>query len=95
MTDKADVRMQPASGELGLRTNVLNGPQVLGQSVAGIGPTIGAVSLIALVFADAGHGAWLTVLIASAGVLAVGVCIARVAGSHFSSGALYNLVPKG
>ncbi len=95
MTDKADVLMQPPSGDLGLRTNVLGGLQVLGQSVAGIGPTIGAVSLIALVFADAGHGAWLTVVTASVGVLAVSVCIAHVAGSHFSSGALYNLVPKG
>ena len=74
---------------------MLGGLQVLGQSVAGIGPTIGAVSLIALVFADAGHGAWLTVVIASVGVLAVAICIAHVAGSHFSSGALYNLVPKG
>ena len=74
---------------------MLGGLQVLGQSVAGIGPTIGAVSLIALVFADAGDGAWLTVVIASLGVLAVAICIAHVAGSHFSSGALYNLVPKG
>jgi amino acid transporter len=95
MTDKADVRIQSVRGDLGLRTSVLGGLQVLGQSVAGIGPTIGAVSLIALVFADAGHGAWLTVVIASVGVLAVAICIAHVAGSHFSSGALYNLVPKG
>jgi len=96
MADKAVVVAQPKSaGDLGLHTNVLSGLQVLGQSVAGIGPTIGAVSLIAFVFTDAGHGTWLTVLIASVGVLAVGICIARVAGRHFSSGALYNLVPKG
>ncbi len=95
MTDKADVLIHTPRGHLGLRTNVLGGLPVLGQSVAGIGPTIGAVSLIALVFADAGHGAWLTVVIASVGVLAVAVCIAQVAGSHYSSGALYNLVPKG
>lgn len=81
--------------DLGLRTKVLGDLPVLGQSIAGIGPSIGAVSLIALVFSDAGHGTWLTVVIASVGVLAVAVCIARVAGSHFSSGALYNLVPKG
>ncbi len=95
VTGQADVLVQTPSGDLGLRTNVLGGLQVLGQSVAGIGPTIGAVSLIALVFADAGDGAWLTVVIASIGVLAVAICIAHVAGSHFSSGALYNLVPKG
>ena len=96
MAEEAVVVAQPKpTGDLGLHTNVLSGLQVLGQSVAGIGPTIGAVSLIALVFADAGHGTWLTVLIASVGVLAVAICIAHVAGRHFSSGALYNLVPKG
>lgn len=96
MADKAVVVAQPKpAGDLGLHANVLSGLQVLGQSVAGIGPTIGAVSLIALVYADAGHGTWLTVLIASVGVLAVAICIAHVAGRHFSSGALYNLVPKG
>lgn len=96
MADRAvDVRETTHTDDLGLRTKVLGGLPVLGQSVAGIGPTIGAVSLIALVFADAGHGTWLTVVIASIGVLAVAICIAHVAGSHFSSGALYNLVPKG
>jgi amino acid transporter len=95
MAEKAVSAAQKPAGDLGLHTNVLSGLQVLGQSIAGIGPSIGAVSLIALVFADAGHGTWLTVLIASIGVLAVGICIAHVAGRHFSSGALYNLVPKG
>jgi amino acid transporter len=80
---------------LGLRRRVLSGPQVLGQSVAGIGPTIGAVSLIPLVFADASNGTWFTVALATVGILAVGVCITKVAGVHFSSGALYNLVPQG
>ena len=96
MADKAvGVQEPPRTEDLGLHTKVLGDLPVLGQSIAGIGPTIGAVSLIALVFADAGHGTWLTVVIASIGVLAVAVCIAHVAGSHFSSGALYNLVPKG
>jgi amino acid transporter len=96
MAGKAVGVQEPTRTEdLGLHTKVLGDLPVLGQSIAGIGPTIGAVSLIALVFADAGHGTWLTVVIASIGVLAVAVCIARVAGSHFSSGALYNLVPKG
>jgi len=95
MTNQAAADVRPPRTDLGLRANVLSGLQVLGQSVAGIGPTIGAVSLIPLAFADAGYGAWLTVAIASVGVLAVGICIAHVAGSHFSSGALYNLVPQG
>jgi hypothetical protein len=95
MTGQSEATVQREHRDFGLRANVLSGLQVLGQSVAGIGPTIGAVSLIPLAFADAGYGAWLTVVIASIGVLAVGVCIARVAGSHFSSGALYNLVPQG
>jgi amino acid transporter len=96
MADRTVGVKEPARvDDLGLRTKVLGGLPVLGQSIAGIGPTIGAVSLIALVFADAGHGTWLTVVIASIGILAVAICIAHVAGSHFSSGALYNLVPKG
>jgi amino acid transporter len=95
MTGQIEVTEQRDGSAFGLHAKVLSGWQVLGQSVAGIGPTIGAVSLIPLVFADAGYGAWLTVIIASIGVLAVGVCIARVASSHFSSGALYNLVPQG
>ena len=95
MTSQAEATAQRDTRAFGLQRNVLSNFQVMGQSVAGIGPTIGAVSLIPLAFADAGYGAWLTVVIASIGVLAVGVCIARVAGSHFSSGALYNLVPQG
>jgi amino acid transporter len=95
MTGQTEVSVQRDRTAFGLHANVLSGLQVLGQSIAGIGPSIGAVSIIPLVFADAGYGAWLTVVIASIGVLAVGVCIARVAGSHFSSGALYNLVPQG
>jgi len=84
MADKAVGVQEPTRTEdLGLHTKVLGDLPVLGQSIAGIGPTIGAVSLIALVFADAGHGTWLTVVIASIGVLAVAVCIAHVAGSHF------------
>jgi amino acid transporter len=81
--------------DLGLRRKVLSSPQVLGQSVAGIGPTIGAVSLIPLAFADAGDATWLTVVLATVGILAVGICITRVASVHFSAGALYNLVPQG
>ena len=89
-----DTIAEPA-GALGLRRKVLTGPQVLGQSVAGIGPTIGAVSLIPLAFADAGNATWLTIVLATVGILAVGVCITTVAGVHFSAGALYNLVPQG
>jgi amino acid transporter len=95
MVDQARTVSHQGQDNLGLRANALGNLPVLGQSIAGIGPTIGAVSLIPLAFADAGYGAWLTVLIASIGVMAVGICIARVAGSHFSAGALYNLVPQG
>jgi amino acid transporter len=95
MTGQIEVTEQRDDSAFGLHPKVLSGLQVLGQSIAGIGPTIGAVSLIPLVFAEAGYGAWLTVVIASIGVLAVGICIARVASSHFSAGALYNLVPQG
>lgn len=94
MVDQAQSARQE-QGNVGLHAGALGNLPVLGQSVAGIGPSIGAVSLIPLIFADAGFGSWLTVVIASVGVMAVGVCIAKVASSHFSAGALYNLVPQG
>jgi amino acid transporter len=51
--------------------------------------------MVPFAFGLAGHGAWLTVVIATIGMLAIGVCISEMATRHVSSGALYNLIPKG
>jgi len=84
-----------APASLGLHRGVLGALQVFAQAVAGIGPSIGAVALVPLVFGVAGHGAWLTVIIATIGILGVGVCVSELAKRHVSPGALYNLVPQG
>ena len=78
-----------------LQRGTLSNIAVFAQSVAGIAPTVGAVALVPLVFADAHKGAWLTVVIATIAVLAVGSCLTAVARYHVSSGAMYNLVPQG
>jgi len=79
----------------GLHRRVLSDIQVLAQSVSGIGPSIGAAALVPLAYADAGGGAWLTVVIATVGILAVGICVSELAARHVSTGVLYTLVPKG
>ncbi len=81
--------------EGGLHRRVLGDLQVLAQSVSGIGPSIGAAALVPLAYADAGDGAWLTVAIATVGILCVGICVSELAVRHVSAGALYTLVPKG
>ena len=80
---------------LGLHRGVLSSLQIFFQSVAGIGPTVGAVALIPLVFSVAGYSAWLTVVLATIGILGVGVCVSELAKRYVSPGALYNFVPQG
>jgi amino acid transporter len=81
--------------ETGLAKGVLSGVQVLAESVGMIGPSLGAAALIPLAFSVAGGGTWLTVLIATFGMLAVGAIVSELARRHVSIGALYTLIPKG
>lgn len=68
---------------------------LLGQSVAGVGPSIGAAAFFPLAFADAGDATWISVVLAAIGVLAVGACISYLARHHISPGALYAFIPRG
>ena len=86
---------EPVRQVNGLHAHVLGDMQVLAQSVSGIAPSIAAGALVPLAFADAGSGAWFTVLIATIGILCVGICVTELAVRHVSTGALYTLVPKG
>jgi len=81
--------------ESGLSKGVLSDVQVLAESVGMIGPSLGAAALIPLAFSVAGGGTWLTVVIATVGMLAVGGIISELARRHVSIGALYTLIPKG
>jgi amino acid transporter len=79
----------------GLHRHVLGEIQVLAQAVSNIGPSLGAASLIPLIFASAGGASWLTAVIATVGMLAIAAIISELASRHVSMGALYTLIPKG
>jgi amino acid transporter len=79
----------------GLHRHVLGEIQVLAQAISNIGPSLGAASLIPLIFASAGGASWLTAAIATIGMLAVAAIISELASRHVSMGALYTLIPKG
>jgi amino acid transporter len=78
-----------------LRSGAVGPLALLGQSVAGVGPSIGAAAFFPLAFAEAGAASWISVVLATVGVAAVGVCISYLARHHVSAGALYTYIPKG
>jgi amino acid transporter len=77
-----------------LKRGVLGHLSILGQSVGAVGPSIGAAAFMPLAVLTAGNGAWLAVLIATIGILAVGVAISYLATHYRSPGALYTFVPR-
>jgi amino acid transporter len=78
-----------------LKSGAVGPLALLGQSVAGVGPSIGAAAFFPLAFADAGTASWISVVLATVGVASVGVCISYLARHHTSAGALYTYIPKG
>ncbi len=79
----------------GLRSNCLPFPDVLAQSVANIAPTVTPTVNAALVFASAGNGTWLTYLIATVGLMFVGMNINQFARRSAAPGSLYMYIAKG
>jgi amino acid transporter len=79
----------------GLRRQCLSFLEVLGQSIAGISPTSTAVLVVALVFASAGNGTWLAYLVATIGLLLVGLQINEFAKRSASPGAFFVYVGQG
>jgi amino acid transporter len=73
----------------GLRRRCLSFVEVLAQSIAGISPTSTAVLVISLVFASAGNGTWLAYLLATIGLMLVGLGINQFAKRSASPGALF------
>ncbi|MGB8701163.1 MAG: APC family permease [Thermosynechococcaceae cyanobacterium] len=80
---------------LGLRSNCLPFPEVLAQSVANIAPTVTPTVNAALVFASAGNGTWLTYLIATVGLVFVGLNINQFAQRSAAPGSLYMYIARG
>jgi amino acid transporter len=83
------------AGDQGLHRGTLDDVRVFGQSVAGVGPCLGAVALIPLAYASAGSGGWLTVVIGTLGVLAVAGSVTIMARRQATAGALYHLNAHG
>jgi amino acid transporter len=79
----------------GLHRGAVGRLSLLGQSVASIGPSIGAAAFFPFAFADAGNATWISVLIATVAVLLIGICIAYIARHRVSPGALYGYIPAG
>jgi amino acid transporter len=83
-----------ASRNSGLRQNCLPFPEILAQSIANIAPTATPVNA-ALVFASAGNGTWLTYIIATIGLVFVGININQFARRSASPGSLYAYIARG
>jgi amino acid transporter len=83
------------SEQSGLRSECLPFPDVLAQSVANIAPTLTPTVNAALVFASSGNGTWLTFLIATTGLVFVGLNINQFAQRSAAPGSLYMYIARG
>jgi len=92
-----DTYNRPAAPDApsGLHRGAVGRLSLLGQSVASIGPSIGAAAFFPFAFAMAGNATWISVVIATAAILLVGTCIAYIARHRVSPGALYSYIPAG
>jgi amino acid transporter len=79
----------------GLRSECLPFPDVLAQSVANIAPTVTPTVNAALVFASSGNATWLTFLIATVGLVFVGMNINQFAQRSAAPGSLYMYISRG
>lgn len=79
----------------GLRSQCLSFPEILAQSVANVAPTATPTVNLALVFASAGNGTWLAYVIATIGLMFVGMNINQFARRTASPGSLYTYIAKG
>jgi amino acid transporter len=92
-----DTYHHPAASDTpsGLHRGAVGRLSLLGQSVASIGPSIGAAAFFPFAFAEAGNATWISVVIATVAVLLIGTCIAYIARYRVSPGALYSYIPAG
>ena len=77
---------------VGFRRDALNFTETLAQSIANIAPTLTPAVNLQLVFGSSGNGTWFTYLLATLGLLLIGVCIKQFAGKTSTPGALYSYV---
>jgi len=79
----------------GLRRHALGFPTVLAQSIAVISPTMTAVLIIPLAFADASKGTWLSYLFATVMLLFVVMCLNQFAKRSALAGSMYGYTGRG
>jgi amino acid transporter len=91
----AELETKPQQSGSGLRANCLPFPEILAQSIANIAPTVTPTVNAALVFASSGNGTWLTYVIATIGLVFVGININQFAGRSASPGSLYAYIARG
>ncbi len=77
---------------VGLRRDALTPTETLAQSIANIAPTLTPAVNLQLVFGSSGSGTWFTYLLATLGLLLIGVCIKQFAKKTSTPGALYSYV---
>jgi amino acid transporter len=80
---------------VGLRRDALSFTETLAQSIANIAPTATPAVNLQLVFASSGNGTWLTYVLATLGLLLIGVCINQFARKSATPGSLYAYVTQG
>ena len=100
MATPEDAVEHPGDGEhghhaVGLRRNTLSFTETLAQSIANIAPTATPAINLQLVFASSGNGTWFTYVLATLGLVLIGVCINQFARQSATPGSLYAYVVKG
>jgi amino acid transporter len=80
---------------VGLRSGVLGFPTLLAQSIALISPTMTAVLIVPLAFADAGNGTWLAYLFATIMLSFVVMNLNQFARRSASPGSMYAYIGRG
>jgi amino acid transporter len=79
----------------GLKPECLPFGEVLGQSIAVIAPITTPAANLALIFASAGNGTWLSFLLGMIGLIFVSININQFASRSASPGSLYSYIAKG
>jgi amino acid transporter len=78
----------------GLERRVLSPLEIFGQAIGNTGMATVVAFMPAFVFATAGNGAWVAVLVATVAIVATGYCVSLFARRYASSGSLYTFAAQ-
>lgn len=81
--------------DAGLRRGVMGSTELFAQAIANIAPSAVIAFTAAAIFVSAGKGTWLSFLLATIIILAVGYAILQFAKRRASAGSLYNYAAIG